>query len=86
MKINEYQQKDIYEDRIDFYYHTKTREVSDILKFLRNHSQRLVGKAGDREIIFSLNDIFYFESVDKRTFAYLDHEVVRLDIDRKSVV
>lgn len=80
MKINEYQQKDISEDRIDFYYHTKTREVSDILKFLRNHSQRLVGKAGDREIIFSLNDIFYFESVDKRTFAYLDHEVVRLDI------
>lgn len=80
LKVNEYQQKDILEDRIDFYYRMKTKEVNEILKFLRTHSQRLVGKVSDREIVFSLNDVYYFESVDKMTFAYLDNEVIRIDI------
>ncbi len=80
MKVNEYQQKDILENHIDFYYRRKTKEVTDILDFLRKHSQRLSGKANDRELLFSLNDVYYFESVDKKTFAYLDHEVVRLEI------
>lgn len=80
MKINEYQQKDISEDRIDFYYRVKTKEVSDILEFLRKHRQRLVGKADDKDILFSLRDVYYFESVDKKTFAYLDREVARIDL------
>ena len=80
MKVNEYQQKDILENHIDFYYRRKTKEVTDILDFLRKHSQRLSGKANDREILFSLNDVYYFESVDKKTFACLDHEVLRLEI------
>lgn len=80
MKINEYQQKDILEDRIDFYYRIKTKEVNEILDFLMKHRQRLVGKVNDKEIIFSLKDVYYFESVDKKTFAYLDNQVVRIDI------
>ena len=80
MKVNEYQQKHILENRIDFYYRRKTKEVTDILDFLRKHSLRLSGKANDREILFSLNDVYYFESVDKKTFACLDHEVLRLEI------
>lgn len=80
MKVNEFQQKDIPENRIDFYYRRKTKEVTDILDFLKKHSLRLSGKANDRELVFSLNDVYYFESVDKKTFACLDHEVVRLEI------
>lgn len=80
MKVNEFQQKDILEDRIDFYYRMKTKEVNEILDFLMKHRQRLVGKINDKEIIFSLNEVYYFESVDKKTFAYLDNEVVRIDI------
>lgn len=80
MKVNEYQQKDILEDRIDFYYRMKTKEVNEILDFLMKHRQRLIGKVDDKEIVFSLNDVYYFESVDKKTFAYLDEQVVRIDI------
>lgn len=79
MRINEYQQKDILEDRIDIYYRTKNKEITDILDFLRKYSQRLIGKVNDREIVFSLNDVYYFESVDKKIFAYLENEIVRLD-------
>lgn len=80
MKVNEYQQKDIFEDRIDFYYRIKTKEVNEILDFLRKNNQRLVGKINDKQIMFSLNDVYYFESVDKKTFAYLDNDVVRIDV------
>ncbi len=80
LKVNEYQQKDISEDRIDFYYRSKTKEVNEVLDFLRKHSQRLSGKVNNEKIIFSLNDVYYFESVDKRTFAYLGNEVVQIDI------
>lgn len=80
MKVNEFQQNDISEDRIDFYYRNKTNEVNEILNFLRKHSQKLIGKAGEKEIIFSLNQVYYFESVDKKTFAYLDQEVVQIEV------
>lgn len=80
MKINEYQQSDILEDRIDFFYRMKNKEVNDILDFLRKHSQKLIGKANDREIVFSLNDVYYFESVDKKIFAYLEDTVVKIDV------
>ena len=80
MKINEFLQKDLTEDRIDFYYRDKNAEVCEILNYLRKHRQRLSGKIEGRERIFSLNDVFYFESVDKKTFAYLAEEVVRVDV------
>ncbi|MEF9839953.1 MAG: LytTR family DNA-binding domain-containing protein [Lachnospiraceae bacterium] len=80
MKVNEYQQKDILKDRIDFYYRIKTKEVNEILDFLRKHSLRLIGKVNDKEIIFSLNDVYYFESIEKKMFAYLDNKVVRIDL------
>lgn len=66
MKVNEYQQQDILEDRIDFYYRRKNKEVTEILDFLKKHSHRLLGKAKDTEIIFSLKEVYYFESVDKK--------------------
>ena len=80
MKVNEYQDENISEDRIDFYYCRKTKEVNEVLDFLRKHSQRLSGKVNSKRIIFSLNDVYYFESVDKKTFAYLGNDVVQIDI------
>lgn len=80
MKINKYEQQEIQEDRIDFYYRSETKEVTEILIFLGKHSQRLAGKVDDTEITFSLNDVYYFESVDKMSFAYLDNNVVRIGV------
>ena len=36
MKVNEYQQPDLAENRIDFYYRKKNKEVHDILSFLKS--------------------------------------------------
>lgn len=80
LKINEYHQENILEDRIDFYYANKTSQVKEILAFLRKHTHTLMGKSNDSEIIFSLNDVYYFESVDKKTYAYLKDNIARIDV------
>lgn len=80
LKINEYKQPEIPEDHIDIYYRKKTKEISDILKDLKKHRQKLVGKADGKEIIFSLHNVYYFESVDKKTFACLNQEVIQIPV------
>lgn len=79
LKVNEYPQPGLTENRIDFYYRTKNKEVCEILNYLKKHRQRLVGKTDDSQIIFSLDDVFYFESVDKKIFACLEHKVLQID-------
>ncbi len=80
MKVREYIQTDISEDRIDYYYRRKTKEVSDILGLLSKYNHRLMGKSENAEVIFSLNDVYYFESVDKKTFACLDNDVLKVEM------
>lgn len=80
MKVSEYLQGNISEDRIDYYYRKKTKEVNEILGLLRKYNQRLIGKSENSEVIFSLNDVYYFESVDKKTFACLENDILKVEM------
>ena len=80
MKIYEYEQPDLPEDYVDVYYRRKTREITELLDDLKKHRQKLVGKADGKEIFFSLQNVYYFESVDKKTFACLEQEVVQISV------
>lgn len=80
MKINEYMDTAITEDRIDYYYRRRTNEVNEVLGLLRKYNHKLIGKTDNEEIIFSLNDVYYFESVDKKTFACLKNEVLKIEV------
>lgn len=79
MEIKEYMDTTIKEDRIEYYYRKKTNEVYEILDYLRKYNHKLIGKTEGGEIIFSLNDVYYFESVDKKTFVCLENEVLRVE-------
>lgn len=79
MKINEFIDKDIVEDRIDYYYKKRNKEVSEVLGVLKKYNHKLIGKLENEEIIFPLNDVYYFESVDKKTFAYLSDKVLKIE-------
>lgn len=85
MKINEYEQPEIAEDHIDVYYRRKTKEIADLLNDLKKHRQKLLGKADGKEIFFSLQNVYYFESVDKKTFACLDQEVVQIPVSLRDL-
>lgn len=67
------------EDRIDYFYKKRTNEVIEVLALLRKYKHKLIGKTESGEIIFSLNDVYYFESVDKKTFVYLKNEVLKIE-------
>lgn len=79
MKINEFIDNKIEEDRIDYHYKKKNKEVHEVLGLLKKYNHKLIGKTENEEIVFSLNDVYYFESVDKKTFAYLKDKVLRIE-------
>ena len=81
MRVNEHQQEDLLEDIINYYFKEKNKEVKDILSYLNKHNDRLIGKDKGREIIISLSDVYYFESVDKKTFCYLQDKVYHVDLN-----
>lgn len=79
MKIKEFINNDIIEDRIDYHYKKRNKEVNEVLGLLKKYNHKLIGKIDNEEIMFSLNDVYYFESVDKKTFAYLKDKVLKVE-------
>ena len=60
-------------------YSKMTPEVERILQFLGRQQQKLVGSKGKRQIVLEPGEILYMESVDGKTFAYTQGDVLRLD-------
>lgn len=71
--------KDIVEERMDYFYKKRNKKVNEVLGLLKKYNYKLIGKVEHKEVVFSLNDVYYFESVDKKTFAYLKDKVLRIE-------
>ena len=67
------------EDEVIVRYQTMTPEIQRICRFLDNGQKKIIGNAEDRQVILERNQILYIESVDGRTFAYTEEEVIRLE-------
>ena len=68
------------EEEIIIRYREMTREISDVMKLLSGTDGRLSGVKEDegRQYYFALEEVYYFESVDGRLYAYLEKAVYRL--------
>lgn len=67
------------EDEVIVNYHNMTPEVERIINFLNRGQAKLVGWKEKTQMVLELNKILYIESVDGKTFAYTEEEVLRLD-------
>lgn len=67
------------EDEIIIRYKSMTPEVEKIIGFLQDKQKSLYGNLENEKVIVKLSQILYVESVDGRTYAYTDSQVVRLD-------
>ena len=67
------------EDEVIVRYQTMTPEIQRICNFLDYGQKRILGNADGRQVILERNQILYIESVDGRTFAYTEEEVLRLE-------
>ena len=55
--------------------HEMTSQVQTIVKFIKSIRETITGVYDDREYEISIQDIFYVESVDNKTFIYTKDKV-----------
>jgi DNA-binding LytR/AlgR family response regulator len=75
MKIVINETKDIEDIEIVINCKTIDENVSRIISKLKALEEKITGNKDGKIFILDTNDIFYFESVDKKTFVYMDKEV-----------
>ena len=60
-------------------------EVKAAIAFMEKSQKRLVGKKEGEVIVFSPDEVLYFEKVDDKTFAYTDNNVIQVDMSLYSI-
>ena len=56
-------------------YHAVTEEVREIAAFVKSRQGSLTGTKDSRQYEIAVSDIYYFESVDGKTFLYTQDQV-----------
>lgn len=54
-------------------------EMEQLIRFLELQNRRLIGSSGGRRTILEPSEILYLESVEGRTFAYTENDVLQMD-------
>ncbi|MGN0352451.1 MAG: LytTR family DNA-binding domain-containing protein [Roseburia sp.] len=67
------------EDEVIVKYREMTPEVERVVQFLNGDRRKLIGFREKEQVILELGKLLYIESVDGKTFAYTEEEVLRLD-------
>ncbi|WP_346868350.1 MULTISPECIES: LytTR family DNA-binding domain-containing protein [unclassified Clostridium] len=75
MKIIINEVKDIEDVEIVINCKTIDENVTRIISKLKALEEKITGNKDGKIFILDTNEIFYFESVDKKTFIYMDKEV-----------
>lgn len=83
MKVIIHENPKLIEDYAEIYCSEKTSEIAWAFGVLRECGQRLAGKSAGEQKSFPPSDVFYFESVDKKTFAYLEDSVWEVGLTLK---
>ena len=60
-------------------------EVEAAIAFMEKSQKRLIGKKEGQVIVFSPEEVLYFEKVDDKTFAYTDNNVIQVDMSLYSI-
>lgn len=67
------------EDEVIVNYRDMTPEVERVIRFLDGEKQRLIGWKDKTAVVLEPDKILYIESVDGKTFAYTQEDVLRVD-------
>lgn len=79
MKIKTEQDVSCNEIEITIKYSHKDRQVHRIIDFLQSLEMQIRCDMDNRERMVNILDIYYIESVDKKTFVYLEQTVYHTD-------
>ncbi len=79
MKIKAEQDLSCNEIEVTIKYPQKGKQVNRIIDFLQSFEMQIKCVGGNAEKMINILDIYYIESVDKKTFVYLENAVYRTD-------
>ena len=79
MKIKTEQDLSCKEIEVIIKYPQKDKQVNRIIDFLQSFDIQIKCAGGNAEQMINILDIYYIESVDKKTFVYLENAVYRTD-------
>lgn len=81
MKINLHKNEVLTEDCLDIHYRKMNPLIKRIMSISKDTSiSKVPGKSEDNQMVFfDIEKVLYFESVDKRTFAYLIHDIYEVE-------
>ena len=67
------------EEEVIIHYIEMTPEIERIIRLLHGEQRKLIGWDEKTSVILEPQDILYIESVDGRTFAYMEKQVLKLE-------
>ena len=70
MKLIKTKEENLEENYLELHYDTIDEETSAVLDRLRDTLRYIEGTFEDKKVTVPLTDIFYIETVDRKTFAY----------------
>ena len=84
LKVNCYHDQSLSQNRVDIYYNEKDKEIAALLTFLEE-TQKLIGRKNGTEKRLLLQEIYYFEAVEKKCFAYLEKQVYQVEANLQTL-
>lgn len=70
MKVKILENPDILEDLVTIECKSITPEVLSLSNYIENYGMSIVGKKDGEKFFINLKDVYYFEAVDNKVFAY----------------
>lgn len=80
MKIKAEQDLSCEDIEITIKYSQKDKRLTRIIEYLQSCDLQIKCSVDDMEQMIYISDIYYIESVDKKTFVYLEKEVYHIDL------
>lgn len=77
MRLIMCERQDLETPEVTIAYREMTTSVQRVSEYVRNVERTIFCKKDNEEYSIFINDIFYFESVDKKIFVYCEKEVYR---------
>lgn len=75
MKLVLVKEPTLLEDRTEIHFREHTTLIDEVITLIQGNKPQLVGIYNEEKHPLLLEDIFYFEAVEKRCFVYLEKKV-----------
>lgn len=74
------EQEDLTEDQVVIYCREENQEIRKIKGFIKNVNTKICASLDFKKVMITPDEIYYIESVDKKTFVYIKDKVLECSL------